>query len=98
MSISYEERSKHACKVCGNIPDEDGVLEHGRGCYVESSDGGGQSFVDFVDQTDKPTAEQQARDMLDRLGVEDAQTYSSGDLVELANLIAEVDMLRKKTE
>ncbi len=42
------------------------------------------------------TAEQQARDMLDRLGVPDAQTYSSGDLVELANLIAEVDMLRRK--
>jgi hypothetical protein len=41
------------------------------------------------------SAEQQARDMLERLDVEDAQSYSSGDLVELANLIAEVDRLRE---
>lgn len=34
------------------------------------------------------TAEQKARDMLDRMGVEGAQSFSSGDLVELANLIA----------
>ena len=34
------------------------------------------------------SAEQQARDMLARMGVPDAQSYSSGDLVELANLIA----------
>ncbi len=34
------------------------------------------------------TAEQQARDLLERMGVEDAQQFSSGDLVELANLIA----------
>ncbi len=40
------------------------------------------------------TAEQQARDLLDRLGVEDAQSYSSGELVELANLIAERDWLK----
>jgi hypothetical protein len=36
------------------------------------------------------TAEQQARDLLERIGVPDAQSYSSGDLVELANLIAGV--------
>jgi hypothetical protein len=35
------------------------------------------------------SAEQQARDMLARMGVPDAQSYSSGDLMELANLIAE---------
>lgn len=35
------------------------------------------------------SAEQEARDLLDRLGIEDAQSYSSGDLVELANLIAD---------
>ncbi len=34
------------------------------------------------------TAEQQARDLLDRMGVDDAQSYSAGELVELANLIA----------
>ena len=31
------------CKVCGNTPDESGTIEHGRGCYVVSEDGGGQS-------------------------------------------------------
>lgn len=40
------------------------------------------------------SAEQQARDLLERLDVEDAQSFSSGDLVELANLIAEVERLR----
>lgn len=34
------------------------------------------------------SAEQQARDMLERAGVEDAQNMTSGDLVEIANLIA----------
>lgn len=34
------------------------------------------------------TAEQKARDMLERMGVKDAQDFSAGDLVELANLIA----------
>lgn len=33
------------------------------------------------------TAEQQARDMLERMGIENAQLFTSGDLVELANLI-----------
>ena len=37
---------------------------------------------------DKVSAEQKARDMLERMGVEDAQSFSSGDVVELANLIA----------
>jgi hypothetical protein len=34
------------------------------------------------------SAEQQARDMLERMGIEDAQSFTSGDVVELANLIA----------
>lgn len=33
------------------------------------------------------SAEQKARDMLQRLGVADAQSFTAGDLVELANLI-----------
>lgn len=37
------------------------------------------------------TAEQQARDMLERIGVEDAQRFSAGALVELANLISARD-------
>lgn len=36
------------------------------------------------------TAEQQARDMLERMGVDGAQNFSAGELVELANLIAAV--------
>lgn len=34
------------------------------------------------------TAEQQARDMLARMGVEDSYNLTAGELVELANLIA----------
>ena len=33
-------------------------------------------------------AEQKARDLLGRLGVDNAQSFTAGDLVELANLIA----------
>lgn len=38
---------------------------------------------------DRISAEQQARNMLERIGVPDAQSYSASDLIELANLIAE---------
>ena len=34
------------------------------------------------------SAEQQARDLLERYGLEDAQSFSSGDVIELANVIA----------
>ncbi|MCK6433380.1 MAG: hypothetical protein HUU30_17630 [Burkholderiaceae bacterium] len=44
------------------------------------------------------TAEQQARDMLERMGVEGAQNFSAGDLVELANLIAERNHLATVVE
>jgi len=36
------------------------------------------------------SAEQQARDLLESIGVPNAQSYSSGTVVELANLIAAV--------
>lgn len=42
------------------------------------------------------SAEQQARDLLERLDVEDAQAYSSGDLIELANLIADADRFKRQ--
>jgi uncharacterized protein (TIGR02996 family) len=45
--MSYEERSAYACAVCGNAPDEDGHIEHGRGCFVHSDDGGGSSWIDL---------------------------------------------------
>ncbi len=41
------------------------------------------------------TAEQQARDLLERYGVEDAQSMTAGDLVELANLIADANAYRR---
>ena len=37
------------------------------------------------------SAEQKARDMLERIGVKRAQEFTAGDLVELANLIAARD-------
>lgn len=40
------------------------------------------------DTTREMTAEDEARAMLARAGVKHAETFSSGDLVELANLIA----------
>jgi hypothetical protein len=44
--VTYEERKPYACKVCGNVPDEDGRIEHGRGCYTQNEDGG-ESWVDL---------------------------------------------------
>jgi hypothetical protein len=37
----------YACDVCGNRPDIDGDLRHGRGCYVVDEDGGGTSYAEF---------------------------------------------------
>lgn len=39
--------------------------------------------------TSGQSAEQQARDLLERCGVEDAQSFTAGDVAELANLIAD---------
>ncbi len=44
------------------------------------------------------SAEQKARDMLERMGVENAQDFSAGELVELANLIAQFEMMRSALE
>lgn len=41
------------------------------------------------------SAEQQARDLLERMEVPSAQDYSAGELVDLANLIAERNHLQK---
>lgn len=48
--MTYEERSAFACDICGNVPDDTGDLEHGRGCYVLSEDGGGSTFVPEIAQ------------------------------------------------
>lgn len=45
-SVALNEwRENNACKICGNWPDECGMISHGRGCYTQSEDGGGESFV-----------------------------------------------------
>lgn len=44
--------------------------------------------------TAAPTPEQAARDLLERMGVEDAQTFTAGDVAELACLIARVQRLQ----
>ena len=48
-----------------------------------------RAVAEALSYTSSPTAEQAARDMLERMGVEDAQDFTAGDVVELANLIAE---------
>lgn len=45
--MNYETRQRYACKVCQNVPDEGGNLDHGKGCYVANDDGGGTSFINF---------------------------------------------------
>ena len=44
------------------------------------------------------SAEQKARDMLERMGVEGAQIYTSSDLVELANLISANESIKKQLQ
>ena len=46
-----------------------------------------QVHADAAPPAPPPSAEQRVRDMLERLGVKEAQSYSSGDLVELANAV-----------
>lgn len=49
--------AEYECKVCGNTPDEHGHLEHGRGCYTQSEDGGGSEYIEEADQgKSQPTA------------------------------------------
>lgn len=43
--IAFPDEPAFLCKVCGARPDEDGWIEHGRGCYVLSADGGGSEYV-----------------------------------------------------
>lgn len=42
------------------------------------------------------SAEQQARDLLEQCGVEDAQSFTAGDVVALANFIAEASRYRQQ--
>ena len=40
------------------------------------------------------TPEQEARNILERMGIENAQSFTAGDVVEIANLIAEIENLK----
>lgn len=45
------QEREHACKVCSNWPDENGILEHGKGCYTQSEDGGGSEYIEEADKS-----------------------------------------------
>jgi hypothetical protein len=51
-----------ACKVCGNIPDAQGSRKHGRGCYTQSEDGGGEDYIEEADTTREPPIVQRIGD------------------------------------
>ena len=50
QSPTVEQRLRHKCSVCGEWPNERGVLHHGRGCYVTHKGGGGCTYVDFSEE------------------------------------------------
>ena len=51
-----------------------------------------------MSDTMKNSLEQQARDILERAGDEHAQQRTAGDVVEIANLLAEIERLRAERE
>jgi hypothetical protein len=52
-----EWRMSHECKVCQARPDDEGVIRHGKGCYVVDGEGGGEEMVDTLDeQRERETA------------------------------------------
>ena len=51
-SLGGQTAEDYACKVCGAVPDATGVIEHGRGCYTQSEDGGGISYVEEADNSE----------------------------------------------
>lgn len=40
------------CKVCGARPDVYGTVRHGKGCFTQSEDGGGESFEEIPNYFD----------------------------------------------
>lgn len=48
------------CKVCGNVPDEHGELEHGKGCYQLDEDGGGSEWFNPEEKWSELTARESA--------------------------------------
>lgn len=72
----YPHLPPDPCLLCKSIHDK----------LVQIKAGGEKGEVQRMSEPEL-TAEQQARDMLERMGVEDSQSFSTGELVELANLI-----------
>lgn len=44
-AIALAETAQWECKVCGATPDEEGRVQHGKGCYMLNEDGGGEEHV-----------------------------------------------------
>jgi hypothetical protein len=40
--------ARSECEVCGNAIDAEGIIDHGKGCYTQSAQGGGSSFEGSV--------------------------------------------------
>lgn len=51
---------------------------------------------DETTRATRRTAEQEARDMLARMGIEDAQAFTAGEVVEIANLVTAARGLQKR--
>ena len=45
MTDITEHEDWPRCKICGNMADPSGCIEHSRGCYTQSENGGGVSWV-----------------------------------------------------
>lgn len=43
--VEPPQKIRQECKVCGNQEDDEGVIHHGKGCYVVSEEGGGETYV-----------------------------------------------------
>lgn len=43
----------YECKVCSNEPDDEGILRHGKSCYVIDSQGGGEEYIESADKSKK---------------------------------------------
>jgi hypothetical protein len=54
LATAREWAAQHACKVCQAEPNSEGVIEHGKGCYVVNEDGGGTSTVPIGGGPDGP--------------------------------------------
>lgn len=69
MTLSYEQRSIYCCEVCDNVPDKFGVIDHGRGCFTQSENGGGTSYVELpeTDVLDREAMSENIDRLLDHL-------------------------------